>query len=106
MDCSGVETVFLGACSGASSKYTDENEAVGLVTAFLSKGAFSVIAPLCPISFYIHDEFIELVNKSNVIPNSQNWNLDKLNIFKKLDSPKFGYFVPFVQYTSLDIIKK
>ena len=106
MDCSGVETVFLGACSGASSKYTDENEAVGLVTAFLSKGAFSVIAPLCPISFPTHDDFIELINGSNVICNSQSWNLDSLNIFKKLNPSGFGYFVPFVQYTSLDIIKK
>ncbi|MDI9395292.1 MAG: CHAT domain-containing protein [Euryarchaeota archaeon] len=106
MDFSGIETVFLGACSGASSKYTDENEAVGLVTAFLSKGAFSVIAPLCPISFSTHDRFIKLINENNVISNSQSWNLDFLNIFKGLPSIKFSYFVPFVQYTSLDIIKK
>ncbi|MDW5551503.1 CHAT domain-containing protein [Methanosarcina sp.] len=112
MDLRGVETVFLGACCGASTKFTDENEAVGLVTAFLSKGADSVIAPLCPISSYIHNSFINLLNDSNIIYTSQSWNLDTCNIFrslkknKVLNENKFVYFVPFIQYASLDIVGK
>lgn len=106
MDLRGVETVFLGACCGASTKSTDENEAVGLVTAFLSKGADSVIAPLCPISGYIHNSFITLLNDSNIIHTSQSWNLNTDSIFKGLKRNKFVYFVPFIQYASLDIVGK
>lgn len=108
LDLKGVETVFIGACCGGLTTVTDDNEAVGLVTAFLSKGAESVIAPLCSISGYIHNSFIELINESNILFASQSWNLNADNIFKvlKKKKKKFVYFVPFVQYASLDIVEK
>ncbi|MDD3245701.1 MAG: CHAT domain-containing protein [Methanosarcina sp.] len=108
LDLKDVETIFIGACCGGLTKITDDNEAVGLVTAFLSKGADSVIAPLCSISGYIHNSFIELINKSNTLYTSQSWNLNTDNIFEVLKKKKnkFVYFVPFIQYASLDIVEK
>lgn len=103
-DFSGVQTIFLGACSGGSCKYTDENEAVGLVTAFLAKKAHSVIAPLWVITMNLHDCFIDVVNKSDVINSPDPWNL--ATIFKNSNKTESNYLIPFVQYANLEIVEK
>lgn len=98
-------TIFVGACSGGLSKFTDENEAVGLVTAFLAKKAHSIIAPIWDITVAQHNRFIDLINESEV-NQSKAWNIS--NIVKNLDisdkkSP--GCLIPFVQYANLELIE-
>lgn len=95
---SGVQTVFLGCCEVGSSKYTDENEAIGLVTAFLSKKAVSVIAPLWKIDNITHDSFIKAVDKSGIAKKA--WNL--ADIF--CDFENLYESIPFVQYASIGIV--
>ena len=82
------------------SKYTDENEAIGLVTAFLSKKAVSVIAPLWTIDNITHDAFITAVNKSGIADSSKAWNL--ADILGKFENPYES--IPFVQYASIGIV--
>lgn len=105
MNFTNIEAIFLGACSGALTKYTDENESVGLVTAFLLKGANSVIAPICKISGSLHNELITQFNKNMVDYTSIDWNLDRFNIFRGLTEELWIHFVPFVQYSNLGIIE-
>lgn len=97
---SGIQTIFLGCCKVGSSKYTDENEAIGLVTAFLSKKAVSVIAPLWTIDNITHDAFIDAVNKSGVADRPKAWNL--ADILGKFENPYEA--IPFVQYANIDIV--
>jgi hypothetical protein len=99
-DFSGVQTVFLGCCEVGSSKYTDENEAIGLVTAFLSKKAVSVIAPLWKIDNITHDAFITAVNKSGIADRPEAWNL--ADILCEFKNPYES--IPFVQYASIGIV--
>lgn len=100
LDFSGVQTIFLGCCTIGSSKYTDENEAIGLVTAFLAKKSVSVIASLWKIDNIIHDTFIRAVDKSGIANCSEAWNLaDVLSRFEK-----FHESIPFVQYASIAIV--
>ncbi|KAF5415057.1 MAG: hypothetical protein C5S48_06795 [Candidatus Methanogaster sp.] len=102
---SGVQTIFLGACSGGSSKYTDENETVGVVTAFLAKKARSIIAPLCVITVLRHDRFIELVNESGVLNSPNSWNLSDI-LKNSKNKNKLGYLIPFVQYANLELVEE
>jgi CHAT domain-containing protein len=52
-DLSGIQTIFLGACKVGSSKFTEQSDAVGLITSFITKGAKSVIGALWPVSVKI-----------------------------------------------------
>ena len=100
LDFSGVQTIFLGCCEIGSSMYTDENEAIGLVTAFLAKKAVSVIASLWKIDIVIHDNFIRAVDESGIADDSEAWNLaDVLGRFRD-----FYESIPFVQYASIAIV--
>ena len=102
---SGVQTIFLGACSGGSSRYTDENETVGIVTAFLAKKARSVIAPLCIINVFRHNSFIELVNESGILSSPNSWNLS--DILTDIENKnQLAYLIPFVQYANLELIEE
>jgi len=111
MNFNNIETIFLGACSGALTKYTDENESIGLVTAFLLKGANSVVAPICKISGYLHNQLIDHINENNMECVSEGWNLDHCNILKtsiegqNLTKGQWTEFIPFVQYSNLGIIE-
>ena len=102
---SGVQTIFLGACSGGSSKYTDENETVGVVTAFLAKKARSVIAPLCTITAYRHNSFIDLMNKSDVLNSPNSWNLSDI-LKDPEDKKQLIDLIPFVQYANLELVEE
>ena len=102
---SGVQTIFLGACSGGSSKYTDENETVGVVTAFLAKKARSIVAPLCIITVLRHNRFIKLVNKSAVLNSPSSWNLSDI-LKNPKNKNKLGYLIPFVQYANLELVEE
>lgn len=107
LNFSGVKTIFLGTCCGGSTKYTDENEAVGLVIAFLAKEAQSVIAPLCIITKNLHNKFIEFLDENN-ITNQDTWNLSdifKSNIIENSEV-KLENLIPFVQYANLEIIEE
>lgn len=98
----GVQTIFMGACQVGSSKYTDENEAVGLVTSFLTKNAISVIASLWSIHYNTHDFFIETLNKSNIIKSPHSWDLSEI-----LYECKEPYrLTPFVQYANIAVIER
>lgn len=102
LDFSGVQTIFLGCCEIGSSTYTDENEAIGLVTAFMAKKAVSVIASLWKIDSEIHDNFIRAVDKSGIANYSEAWNLaEVLGGFKDIYES-----IPFVQYASISIVVK
>ena len=99
-DFSGVQTIFLGCCEVGKIKYTDENEAIGLVTAFLSKKAVSVIAPLWTIDEATLNNFITAVDKSHIVDSPKAWNLaDIVGKFKN-----FYETIPFVQYASIAIV--
>lgn len=102
---SGVQTIFLGACSGGSSKYTDENETVGVVTAFLAKKARSIVAPLCVITVLRHDRFIKLVNESGVLNSPNSWNLSDI-LKNPEDKEQLDYLTPFVQYANLGLVEE
>lgn len=100
LDFGGVQTIFLGCCEIGSSKYTDENEAIGLVTAFLAKKAVSVIASLWKIDAVIHNNFIRAVDESGIADHSEAWSLaDILCKFEDSDET-----IPFVQYASIAIV--
>lgn len=100
LDFSGVQTIFLGCCEIGSSTYTDENEAIGLVTTFLAKKAVSVIASLWKIDNIIHNNFIRAVDESGIANYSEAWSLaDILCKFEDSDET-----IPFVQYASIAIV--
>lgn len=100
LDFSGVQTIFLGCCEIGSSTYTDENEAIGLVTAFLAKKTVSVIASLWKIDNIVHNNFIRAVDESGIANYSEVWNLaDVLGRFRD-----FYESIPFVQYASIAIV--
>lgn len=111
MNFTNIETIFLGACSGALTKYTDENESIGLVTAFLIRGTNSVIAPICKISGYLHNQLIDHINENNMECVSEGWNLDYYSILKastkgqNLTKAQWTEFIPFVQYSNLKIVE-
>lgn len=100
LNLSGVQTIFIGANQVGSSKYTDENEAVGLVTAFLAKNATSVIAPLWSIHYDTHNLFIDALNKNS------NYNsprpLDMMDLLSQCEEPY--RLVPYVQYANIGIV--
>jgi len=98
----GVQTIFMGACQVGSSKYTDENEAVGLVTSFLTKNAISVIASLWSIHYNTHNFFIETLNKSNIIKSPDSWDLSEI-----LYECKEPYrLTAYVQYANIAVIER
>lgn len=100
LNFSGVQTIFLGCCEIGSSKYTDENEAIGLVTAFLAKKSVSVIASLWKIDDITHNDFIRAVDESGIANYSEAWNLaDILSRFSD-----FYESISFVQYASIAIV--
>ena len=100
LDFRGVQTIFLGCCEIGSSKYTDENEAIGLVTAFLAKKSVSVIASLWKINNIIHNNFIRAVDESGIADYSEAWSLaDILGKFEDSDET-----ISFVQYASIAIV--
>lgn len=100
LDFSGVQTIFLGCCEIGSSKYTDENEAIGLVTAFLAMKSVSVIASLWKIDHIIHNNFIRAVDESGIADYSEAWSLaDILGKFENFDET-----ISFVQYASIAIV--
>ena len=80
--------------------YSDENEAIGLVTAFLSKKAVSVIAPLWTIDEVTLNNFITAVDKSHITNSPKAWNL--ADIICKFEN--FYETIPFVQYASIAIV--
>lgn len=99
---SGIQTIFIGACQVGSSKYTDENEAVGLVTAFLAKRATSVIASLWSIHYNTHDLFIDTLKNGNSFNSSKPWDLTDI-----LSQCKEPYrLIPYVQYANIGIIER
>ena len=102
LDLSGIQTVFIGACQVGSSKHTDENEAIGLVTTFLAKNAVSVIAPLYKIDYHTHNLFIETLNTSNVLNSSEPWNLT--DVLSQCKSPYI--LSTFVQYANIGIVER
>ncbi len=102
LNLSGVQTIFIGACQVGSSKYTDENEAVGLVTAFLAKNATCVIASLWSIHYNTHNLFIDILNNSNSFNSPKPWDLMDL-----LSQCKEPYrLIPYIQYANIGIIEK
>ena len=102
LDLTGIQTVFLGACEVGSSQYTDENEAIGLVTSFLAKNTVSVIAPLWRIGYYTYNLFIETLNKSNIVNSPEPWNLT--DIFRQCE--RHYILSPFVQYANIEIVER
>ena len=99
-----LKTIFLGACSGGSSKFTDENEAVGLVTAFLAKKAYSIIAPICDITAMRHNRFIDVINNSGLI-QSNVWDLSSILSDMDPNDENSNYLIPFVQYANLELVE-
>lgn len=100
LDFSGVQTIFLGACGVGSNKYTDKNESVGIVTAFLDKNAISVIAPIWTIDTTIYRNFIRALNNSDELNSTGPWNLS--NIKRNVENNED--LRPFVQYASIAVV--
>lgn len=100
LNLNGVQTIFIGACQVGSSKYTDENEAVGLVTAFLAKNATSVIAPLWSIHYDTHNLFIDVLNKNSNFNSPKP--LDMMDLITQCEEPY--RLIPYVQYANIGIV--
>lgn len=97
-----ISTVFIGACSGGSSKYTDDNEVVGMVTALLSKNVQSIIAPLWKIFVRNHNSFVKIIEKNVDLLSPKPWNLS--SIIQITEDNERMNIIPFVQFAALDII--
>jgi tetratricopeptide (TPR) repeat protein len=102
-DLNWIQTIFMGACEIGTSRFTEQSEAVGLMTAFITKGVRSVVGALWPITIGLHNDLLNTLADMRIGDNIGPWNISELARKSEMDE---YMLTPFVQCGTLGLLDK